>query len=281
MSAFTEITRHVISNDGTRIGYRQIGSGEGLIICHGSGRISQNYRKLVLQLADTFTVYIPDRRGRGLSGPEGADYDIRIAAEDLIAVIRETGASLVFGHSAGGLVALETMLANPARRLAVYEPPISVNHSLPSSWLTDFEKALQENRVKKAMAISLKGLQVQKEISKMPSWLLMVLIHLLSLAESRREKGTRMLDLLHTLPADMRMAVSLDSQFSRYSQVNIPVLLMAGSQSPSYFHRGLKALETIMPQSEMKIFQGFDHYSPEEKVQEISGALKNFFNSGS
>src|ERR1044072_7939414 len=97
-------TKSTISKDGTIIGYRQIGNGEGLIICHGGGRISQNYEKLAIALSDAFTVYIPDRRGRGLSGQEGENYTVRKAAEDLEAVIRETSASFIFGHSSGALI---------------------------------------------------------------------------------------------------------------------------------------------------------------------------------
>ncbi|MCW3085807.1 MAG: alpha/beta hydrolase [Bacteroidetes bacterium] len=62
------VTKSVISKDGTVIGCRQFGSGPGLIICHGGGRISQNYEKLATALSGNFTVYIPDRRGRGLAG---------------------------------------------------------------------------------------------------------------------------------------------------------------------------------------------------------------------
>lgn len=274
----TEIERHVISKDGTRIGYRQIGSGQGLIICHGGGRISQNYQKLATALSDTYTVYIPDRRGRGLSGEATNDYEIIKATEDLDAVIKETGAEFIFGHSAGGLITLETMLANPVSKIAVYEPPISINHSLPSDWLNAFEEALEKKQLKRAMAISLKGLKVQEEINKMPFWCLMLLINLITLIDRKKEKGTRMLDLLHTLPPDLKMAIKLDSKSERYKQINIPVLLMTGSKSPVYFHDGLKELENNLPSSTTKIFEGFDHYSPEEKVLEISSALKKFYN---
>ena len=129
------------------------------------------------------------------------------------------------------------------------------------------------------MAISLKGLKVQDEINKMPFWCIMLLINLLTLIESKKEKGTRMLDLLHTLPPDMKMAVKLDSKYERYNHIAIPTLLMVGSKSPSYFHEGIKALGDTLQQPTTKIFEGFDHYSPEEKVTEISKALKEFFNS--
>jgi pimeloyl-ACP methyl ester carboxylesterase len=274
----TFTTHTTISKDGTIIGYRQIGNGQGLIICHGGGRISQNYEKLALALADTFTVYIPDRRGRGLSEQEGKNYDIQKASEDLVAVIQTTSAELIFGHSAGALIALQTMLAHPVKKLAVYEPPISVNHSFPLSWLTAFENALQKGKRKKAMAISLKGLNVIEGVGKMPLWTVRFLINLLSILERKKEKGTRMLDLLPTLTADIKMARNLDSKFKIYGTIDIPIKLMTGSKSPEYFHIGLTALSNILKQSDTKIFKGFDHYSPEEKVVEIANDLKLFYN---
>jgi pimeloyl-ACP methyl ester carboxylesterase len=142
--------KSVKSKDGTTIGFRQTGAGQGLIICHGAGRISQNYEKLAIALSHKFTVYIPDRRGRGLSGPAGDDYNMEKAVEDLTAVIKETKVDFIFGHSAGGLVALETALLQPITKLALYEPPVSVNNSIPNSWLPAFEKALSKNQPKKS-----------------------------------------------------------------------------------------------------------------------------------
>jgi len=116
-------TAATTSTDGTTIGYRYAGSGPGLVICHGGGRISQSYVALAALLAPSFTVYIPDRRGHGLSGPEGGGYDMHKACQDLIAVLERTGAGYVFGHSAGGLIALEAALRGPITKLALYEPP--------------------------------------------------------------------------------------------------------------------------------------------------------------
>jgi len=184
-------TKKIISNDGTVIGYRQTGNGPGLIICHGGGRISQNYQKLATALADKYTVYIPDRRGRGLSGEAGPGYDITKAIEDLVAIVKATGAEFIFGHSAGGLIALETMFVCPVKKIALYEPPVSVNGSLPSAWLSDFNKALQKKRLKKAMAVSLIGLKAFEGVEKMPLWAILLLINILALIEKKREKGTQ------------------------------------------------------------------------------------------
>ena len=60
----------VISGDGTTIGYRRFGTGPALVLLHGSMSSGAHHTELARLLADTFTVYVGDRRGRGLSGPE-------------------------------------------------------------------------------------------------------------------------------------------------------------------------------------------------------------------
>lgn len=276
----TFTTHNVISDDGTVIGYRQLGIGPGLIIYHGAGRISQNYEKLAVALSDRFTVYIPDRRGRGLSGAEGEGYNLKRATQDLIAIIDVTRAEFIFGHSAGALIALNTLSVNAShtiKKLAVYEPPISINQSFPLAWLSDFEQAIHAGKPKKAMAISLKGLQVVDSIGNMPLWGIILFINLLSLLERKKEKGARMLDLLPTMVADIRMVKELDSQLDHYKNISIPVNLIAGSKSPAYFHQGLNALKAQLKNSEHTIIQGFDHYSPEEKVEALGNRLKDFY----
>jgi pimeloyl-ACP methyl ester carboxylesterase len=87
----------VTSKDGTIIGYRQMGSGPGIILLHGGINASQHLMKLGNLLSDEFTVYIPDRRGRGMSGPIGEDYSIEKEDEDLDALLKKTGTHYVFG----------------------------------------------------------------------------------------------------------------------------------------------------------------------------------------
>src|SRR5690606_19583675 len=105
---------HVTSADGTTVGYRRIGSGPGLVISHGGMGSGYNHLEQAQALADAFTVYLPDRRGRGLSGPFGDGYGVRQDAEDLAAVIAATGARFLFGLSVGGASALAAALTVPA-----------------------------------------------------------------------------------------------------------------------------------------------------------------------
>jgi pimeloyl-ACP methyl ester carboxylesterase len=89
----------VISKDNTIIGYRQMGSGPGIILLHGGGKASQTLMQLGMVLSDDFTVYIPDRRGRGLSGPFGNNYGLQREVEDMNAIIKKTSAQLCLRYS--------------------------------------------------------------------------------------------------------------------------------------------------------------------------------------
>ena len=62
-------TGSIVSKDGTTIGYRQLGRGPGLIVLHGAMESARSHMQFAEALAPSFTVYLPDRRGRGLSGP--------------------------------------------------------------------------------------------------------------------------------------------------------------------------------------------------------------------
>ena len=120
-SAYTIHT--VISHDGTKIGYRQLGSGPGLVLVHGSMASSQSFMTLATILSDNFTVYIMDRRGRGLSGSFGDNYCIQREIEDLDAIFKKTGANYIFGLSSGALIAIEAALYIPSIRKMPYTNP--------------------------------------------------------------------------------------------------------------------------------------------------------------
>src|SRR5690349_21823315 len=126
----------VLSSDGTEIGYYKTGHGPAVVVLHGSMESARSHTLLAEALADEFTVYLPDRRGRGLSGPHRPDHTVRTEVEDLEAVLTAAGAERAFGVSAGGAVVLEAARTLPSlTKVAVYEPAI-VNDPAPHrEWL--------------------------------------------------------------------------------------------------------------------------------------------------
>lgn len=140
----------VTSGDRTRIAYDTFGDGPGIVLVPGALHCGHHYRALADCLADEFTVYCVDRRGRPGSGPQRPDHNIEPECQDLIAVLEKTGASLVFGHSSGGVVALQTALRRPLAKLAVYEPPVSIHGSVPTGFLPDLERAVARAQARRA-----------------------------------------------------------------------------------------------------------------------------------
>ena len=118
------------SLDGTAIAFDRSGAGEPLVLVGGafSYRRYPGQVKLAELLAERFTVYSYDRRGRGDSG-DTPPYAPGREIEDLAAVIGAAGGQAhVWGLSSGAVLALDAAAAGlPIRKLAVQEPPLVVD----------------------------------------------------------------------------------------------------------------------------------------------------------
>ena len=148
----------VRSSDGTTIAYTTVGSGPGLIVVGGALAAGQDYLPLAVALAGSFTVHVLDRRGRGESGPQGAEYCIERECDDLLAVGEATGAVAVFGHSFGGAVALETAARSPVfSRIAVYEPGVPIGGAVRLAWIPGYRRLLQAGDRRGAFACFARG----------------------------------------------------------------------------------------------------------------------------
>jgi len=101
---------------------------------------------------------VPDRRGRGVSGPPGERYCLTSECEDLNALLAATGTHNVFGLSSGALIALEAARTLPAiHRVALYEPPLSVDHSTPTDWVARYDREIAEGKLGSAVVTALQG----------------------------------------------------------------------------------------------------------------------------
>jgi pimeloyl-ACP methyl ester carboxylesterase len=256
-------TGSVVSKDGTRIGYRQFGNGPGVVVLHGSNVSSQNFIQLANGLADIFTVYVPDRRGRGLSGPFGKDYSIQMEVEDLEALLTETDARNIFGVSAGGLIALQAALSLPIiEKIALYEPALLMNGSEQTAWLTRFDQEIAQGKVAAALITCMKGLQLAPPIfNAMPRWLLESLTNMAMASEDKKAKDgdITMRMLAPTLHYDGLMLAEMTGTLDRFRSVSAKVLLLSGSKGLSWLKPSLNALEGVLPRVRRIEFPGLDH----------------------
>lgn len=172
-------THTVRSKDGTTISYLSIGGGPAVLVIPGVLSMAADYAAFAGTLAEHFTVLTIERRGRGASGPQGDDYSIVKECEDVLALRAETGASFLVGHSYGGLVALEVARNNTAfAKIAVYEPGVSIDGSMPTGWIPGYEKKLAEKKDLDAL-VEFTLADAPPPLSKMPPWLMKLLMLLL------------------------------------------------------------------------------------------------------
>jgi pimeloyl-ACP methyl ester carboxylesterase len=164
-----------VSADGTRIGYRRLGQGPSVILLHGGVNASQHMMKLARALADAFTLYLPDRRGRGMSGAFGPAYGIQREDEDLAGMVEHTAAECVFGPANGGLFALHGAIGlGQIRRVAAYEPLLlrgGPDDAAIRRTFTTMQQMIRGGRMGEAIMFSIHE-NVEREVRRghMSSW---------------------------------------------------------------------------------------------------------------
>jgi pimeloyl-ACP methyl ester carboxylesterase len=244
-------------------------------------KASQDLMKLAMTLSEVFTVYVPDRRGRGLSGPHGDRFTVDKEVEDVQALVAKTGARNIFGLSAGALVALRSALATPAlEHVALYEPPRSIDGSTPLNWLARYDREIACDKPAAALVTAMKGIGVMPAFCRLPRF---VLVPLLSLV--MRVQGTTNGDdvsiraLSPTLHYDTQIAQEMSDTLDHYKTLQAPVLLLGGGESPGYFSVALDGLSHTLPRVERITFPELGHDGPEDdgRPQLVAQQLCPFF----
>ena len=198
------------------------------------------------ELGQGWAVDIYDRRGRGDSSPQPADYSMSTEIADLALVLRHTGAKNIMGHSLGGSVALNAVQAyvgaDPRRRceatpelvphrLCVYDPAINIDGSINTDWLPAFEEAVNARKYNTALKFVQRQLDERGSFQKVPSWVMTGLIAL-----TRPTRFGRMVrSLLPTGVGELKAALQEVETAESFAALPATTHLMAGALSAEYF----------------------------------------------
>jgi len=121
-------THHTALVNDVRLHYVAGGRGEPLVLLHGFGSTWYMWRNVMPELAELFTVIVPDLRGAGDSDKPATGYDKRTMAEDIYQLVRLLGHQRIFlvGHDIGLMVSYAYAAAHPddVRRLVLLDAPI-------------------------------------------------------------------------------------------------------------------------------------------------------------
>jgi pimeloyl-ACP methyl ester carboxylesterase len=252
-----------VSADGTRIGYRTLGRGPGVIVVGGSLRTAEDYLPLAAALAESCTVHVVDRRGRGTSGPQGPRYGLRTEAEDLLAVHAETGARWAFGHSYGGLVVLEAARTVQALdRIVVYEPGVPCA-PVPTGWMDLYRKRLEAEDPYGAFAHFIRGSGgAPPAVARMPHWYLRTAMRI----GLRGKAWRRIRPLLWANLAEHEQIAARQDHLDDYRAVTVPTLVLCGDKSPAAGRAEFRKLQQTLGHAVLEPLPGLDHFGPEGKT---------------
>ena len=279
-------TGTVRAADGTAISYRQLGTGPGLVLVHGGMQASQNLLSLAGALSGQFTIYIPDRRGRGRSGPYRNDHGLHTEIGDLRALLGQTGAHNVFGLSAGAVMALETARSSaPITRLALYEPPLSFDGVSHTAWVARYERELAAGRLAAALVTIMKGTAGHTALRYLPGFLLAGIIGLAISqrpAPSTPAEPVTLAELIPTMHYDARTVSDAAGPLERFAGLPCDVLLLGGTKSARNLAATLDALSAVLPHARRVTLRGAGHTAADNggKPGVVAAQLRAFFTKG-
>ncbi len=245
----------VPSADGTAIAVERRGVGRPLVLIGGAFNDRSTMTALATELAAGFTTVQYDRRGRGDSGPipgnPPASERLAMELADLAAVVDSVGGSAsVFGHSSGGVLALEAAARGGGiDRVAVYEPSYVVEGTRrrPAADLGDTVAArVADGDRDGAVALFL------TEAVGIPEQYL---------DGMRADPGTwgGMTALAHTLPSDLALHEPGHPVPPHLRRISCPALVLDGGASPDWARASAGAVAAVIEGADHQTLAGQDH----------------------
>lgn len=277
-------TGTVLSADGTAVSHRVVGEGgTPIVLVHGGMQAAQNFQRLAEILSSRFTVYIPDRRGRRADVPAGDGYGLAREGQDLDALLRAVEARRVFGLSSGAIIALYTAIQYAGiDKLALYEPPLTINEVDPARWFPRFEHAIATSGPAAGMVEVLKGTGDRSPLMLLPRWVLTPLLRTAVKMDAKDHPpgDLTLRDLIPTMRLDgvvQRESVTLVNP--RIDELRSAVLLLGGEKSAHTLRSGLDALSGRLPNAKRLELKGTGHVAADNRgvPQDVAHLLEEFF----
>ncbi len=279
--------QEVPTHDGGRLALYSYGTEDApgerrVVVIGGAFLTALIYRPFSMALADGlgdgWAVDVYDRRGRGNSTEQPADYSMATEIADVRTVMDATGARNVLGHSLGGSVALNAVqefVGTPYEpdKLAVYDAAVNIDGSIDMSWLDDFEAAVNAGKVGHAMARMKKGMQPGTALSKIPEPVLAGLMAVVS-----RTKVNKMLrELMPTGVGELRAAYDEAEHARNFAVLPANTHFMVGGKSPSYYKVTAQRLHAAVPGSTFELSPKGFHGSVPAAVKELVTDIAEYF----
>jgi pimeloyl-ACP methyl ester carboxylesterase len=218
---------------------------------------------VVPRFADDYTVIVPHRRGVGESG-DSEEYSLSRGVEDVRAVIDAVeGTPILFGHSFGGLLAIETARTAPVEKLIAYEPAVLVGEYRQQADLaSQMQTRIDDGERRQAMKFYIREVMHGGEIDNLDGWLAEwpPWPDIVALTEN--------IARINRAIEQYRLPGALD--------IDAPTLLLTGTEGPPHLRDGIRAVDDALSDSQLVEFEGVGHGGPTEAPDRVTSEVRAF-----
>lgn len=237
----------VVSNDGVEISVQKAGAGRSLLLIHGSllnGLLS--WGAVLPKLAERFTVYVVDRRGRAPSG-DAKKYSVANEADDIASVVEKIGGRVtILAHSYGAFATLEALdRLKTVSHLILYEPPVTLKPVDSDPVADRLDQALDANDLEQLVTIFLRD-QIQappERIAMMQSSPIWPVV----------------LPIAPTLPREARTVNSYRASAERLAKWTTPTTMLLGSETRGLLRSAAFFVRDAIPGCRLVVLEGQGH----------------------
>ncbi|CAH0182041.1 2-succinyl-6-hydroxy-2, 4-cyclohexadiene-1-carboxylate synthase [Arthrobacter sp. Bi83] len=251
-------------------------AGSGVVVVTASMVTAADYTRFAQKLSAALgrPVHTFNRRGRGGSSEQPGDYTLDVDIHDLDAVMKHTSSTDVFGHSFGGAVALHAARHLPVERLAVYDPAVSVNHSVKADWTTEYERATAAGDDDRALAVLLRGLETGGAFSSRMPLSMLTLANKFTAATT---VGKQQREMMRTGVREIKAIIAADMPAEPFLELPLETLIIVGEKSPAYFGVACGQIHDVLSGSSYTILPGFGHDGVNRAPDKLITELSDFF----
>ena len=280
-----------INVNGAQLEYFEKGSGEPLILVHGSSNDFRAWKHQQDELSKHFRTIVYSRRYHWPNKEitEGEEYSMAEQLDDLEALISSLNVSPahLMGHSYGAFLSLLLAIKNPTlvKSLILAEPPVFTlfisNEPKPleilkmmfktpligieimkfgKGVLVPASEAMKQNKIEEGMQIFVKGI-FGDDANR--------------IYEIKKEEAE---SNLSNAKAELLGSGFMPIEEDSIRKVQTPALLVAGSKTRKIFRLFIDHLHKLLPNSEMVVINNATHLMQADNPNEFNKTAISFLN---
>ncbi len=272
------------ASDGTGVRAEVEGSGRTILILHPGMDTGKSYARIAAILAKRYRVIRLHRRQYRLdlkADPlHGSPCTVADEVAHVLAIVKAIDDPIfLYGHSSGGPVALETLVASPSSFAGamIYEPASVINSAGSLNLSGDRIERNGElgeglKRAREALVAGKPGraLGVFTQIAAgWPGYLANPTAELVALIPAYRTLIPCQIDDLEAME---RLGIRLDA----YARVNLPIAVVSGEKSPTSNKEMAEAVAGALPIVERMTLKGQGHACHTRDPQQLARVIETF-----